>query len=628
MNANWHVRECGLVLLFYLSMVLLSSTAEGAAKVNGIWLQSAPPIRSGQSFLATFDLARTGTTPASMRVTFVLVNPSGQVHQNLGTMVYTTPAVRTVWLTANGPFYGSASGWTLAAWEDTQAGYAQSAGFSVEQSPASMQFFAVSGSDRLVVSTTASSTSDSINFTAADTIYFSFRIRNVGEATGTGYYIRIKLDGLVLQDVPLDSFSGGASSSIVTWSLSPLSPGYHLLGVELIGGNGSGDSTAQSFTVTSLVDLRPLTPASWTAPIVVTNAAGKLTESSLLTVRDELFVHIGVGNSGTGAAGAFKVRLLVDGVKRADYQLAGLTAGGTIAIVDFSLGRLTEGNHEIQMVVDPDSQVAEFNEGNNVYSKTVSIKAAKLVVERAGGQTMASGDTVDFGTATVSTSGSVSLTIRNPGTAPLEIMPSGVTLAGLNPADFSVVSMPQSPLAAGASTTISLRFSPTIRGARLASLLIDSNAGATPGTFQIALTGTAEPELDAWRRTYFPGSTATTGDGANEASPRGDGVANIMKFGTGLSPLVAAVQPGRSSLEGSETIVFEYPRTKAAVRDGLSFSVEWADSLAAPVWSVDGVTSSVVDHGDVEVVTARVPRAGVVSRFVRLSILPPAARSQ
>ncbi|MDB6075343.1 MAG: hypothetical protein JWO89_2983 [Verrucomicrobiaceae bacterium] len=122
---------------------------------------------------------------------------------------------------------------------------------------------------------------------------------------------------------------------------------------------------------------------------------------------------------------------------------------------------------------------------------TVLSTAPVIAVEQPAGTslTYSPASTVDFGSA-VQFSGSTSkiFTIKNTGTGPLTSS-AGISFGGVNAADFSVTSAPALPLAAGASTTFTVRFGPSGTGARAATLIIPSNDGAH-SPFVVNLTGT------------------------------------------------------------------------------------------------------------------------------------------
>lgn len=109
--------------------------------------------------------------------------------------------------------------------------------------------------------------------------------------------------------------------------------------------------------------------------------------------------------------------------------------------------------------------------------------APALAVEQPAGNPLAeSGATTRFGSVTTATA---VYTIRNPGTAPLQI--EGVTLSGQDAGAFVLDLAGMTPtVAPGHSTTFSVSFRPASPGERSALLSIDSDAA---GPFQVALTG-------------------------------------------------------------------------------------------------------------------------------------------
>ena len=79
-----------------------------------------------------------------------------------------------------------------------------------------------------------------------------------------------------------------------------------------------------------------------------------------------------------------------------------------------------------------------------------------------------------------------SQTITNTGTSPLT--PS-ITVGGLNPADFQQTNNCPASLTAGQSCTVEITFTPTEKGARVASLLITDNAANSPQNSQLMGVG-------------------------------------------------------------------------------------------------------------------------------------------
>ena len=121
---------------------------------------------------------------------------------------------------------------------------------------------------------------------------------------------------------------------------------------------------------------------------------------------------------------------------------------------------------------------------------------------------------------------------------------------------------------------------------------------------------------------YF-GQTSNSGDAADGADPNGDGLTNLEAFAAGLNPNESGVFPlGTESIDPA-TLDVTYTRSRAAVADGLVFTVEWCDTLTG-VWSSVGVTQTVATiSAETQRVNASVPTGGNDSRFARLSITRP-----
>ncbi|HET7037001.1 MAG TPA: N,N-dimethylformamidase beta subunit family domain-containing protein, partial [Thermomicrobiaceae bacterium] len=88
-----------------------------------------------------------------------------------------------------------------------------------------------------------------------------------------------------------------------------------------------------------------------------------------------------------------------------------------------------------------------------------------------------------------STSAAQTVTLTNSGAAPLTISSIGVT--GSNPGDFAQTTNCGSSLAAGASCSINVTFTPTAAGSRTARLTLVDNAGGSPQSVALAGSGTA-----------------------------------------------------------------------------------------------------------------------------------------
>lgn len=128
---------------------------------------------------------------------------------------------------------------------------------------------------------------------------------------------------------------------------------------------------------------------------------------------------------------------------------------------------------------------------------------------------------------------------------------------------------------------------------------------------------------DTWRQRHF-GTAANDGPAADWEDPDGDGLTNLVEFAGGSDPnrmSDAPLQPVDASTTTSLSLLFV--RSREAIESGLSWVVEWSDSLSDAVrWSSAGVDYSVVaESAASQQVMARVPPGPLGRRFARLRIV-------
>jgi hypothetical protein len=133
-----------------------------------------------------------------------------------------------------------------------------------------------------------------------------------------------------------------------------------------------------------------------------------------------------------------------------------------------------------------------------------------------------------FGVQTLhTTSTSRAITVRNSGTATLTI--NSITITGTNAADFASTTTCAATLAANATCTISVTFSPTAIGARAASVSVSDNAPGNPHT--VPLTGTGAAVTATPTRLTFASRTVGTTSPAQTVTVSNVGTTSV----TGIS---------------------------------------------------------------------------------------------
>ena len=125
-----------------------------------------------------------------------------------------------------------------------------------------------------------------------------------------------------------------------------------------------------------LPNLAPYQPSGWSDKIVISNVPGSYVDSSNLQPGDTLYLDWAVTNSGNADATASSTsELYVDGVLRASWTTPPITAGNFNTVQDYNLGSLPTGSHSIQIKLDTTNVIAESNENDNSYTKTIVVGA-------------------------------------------------------------------------------------------------------------------------------------------------------------------------------------------------------------------------------------------------------------
>lgn len=146
-------------------------------------------------------------------------------------------------------------------------------------------------------------------------------------------------------------------------------------------------------------------------------------------------------------------------------------------------------------------------------------------------------------------------------------------------------------------------------------------------TTALVNTGTAASEFSnrqVWRFRNF-GTMENSGNAADDVDSNDDGEINLYEFATGQDPFeTTRVSP--MLIQNGANLEFTYTRSKAAVLDGVTFAVEWSESLAPGSWSTAGIPDQepmpLAETATGETLRILIP-AGSARRFVRLEVVQP-----
>ena len=245
-------------------------------------------------------------------------------------------------------------------------------------------------SDKIVVSRTTGTTTDSTSLTTADTLYVDWAVGNIGTAaTGSGFYNTLYVDGAV-KTAPYYGASLGAGMNAATtdYSIGSLSAGTHTImitvdsGFQIAESNESDNSYTKTITVgaASAPNLTPYAPSGWSDKIVVSRATGNNTDSTGLTIGDSLYVDWAVLNNGNAAAASlFYTELYLDGVLKQTWSTPPpLNANYYAPVFDYPIGSLSAGTHTLRIKTDSTGAISESNESDNEYTKTITVGSTSL----------------------------------------------------------------------------------------------------------------------------------------------------------------------------------------------------------------------------------------------------------
>jgi subtilisin-like proprotein convertase family protein len=133
-------------------------------------------------------------------------------------------------------------------------------------------------------------------------------------------------------------------------------------------------------TVPRQPNLTPYQPSGWSDEIVVSKATGTRTDGSPLYPTDTLYVDWAVINNGPSAtATRFHTELYVDGVlEYAWYSDPPLDSTDYVYVDDYNIGNLSAGSHTLRIKTDRDNVIAESNEGDNEYVRTITVESGAV----------------------------------------------------------------------------------------------------------------------------------------------------------------------------------------------------------------------------------------------------------
>ncbi|MFT7622284.1 MAG: subtilase family serine protease [Myxococcota bacterium] len=174
----------------------------------------------------------------------------------------------------------------------------------------------------------------------------------------------VKLDGVECDSGTINDLVSGQSNAGSTASCNPGSAGPHTITVT-IDSDGDVEESNEANNVAT-------TSFTWSGPdLVVTSvtldpAVPNVTEGTFTIV----FENIGPYGVDTGVTNKTNYAVAVDGVECASSFIFDLGSGSTNEESVSGCGASTPGPHTVTVTIDSENDVAETNEGNNVWTQT------------------------------------------------------------------------------------------------------------------------------------------------------------------------------------------------------------------------------------------------------------------
>ncbi len=139
----------------------------------------------------------------------------------------------------------------------------------------------------------------------------------------------------------------------------------------------SGSVSLNLFETPFKPNLVPYVPNGWSGKIVVTTVAGDTTDSNYVHPGETVFIKWGVSNAGQLATSAtFHVELLIDGQHASTgFYDPAVAPGGGVIWTYYQTDTLTLGTHTLKVVADNLNEIAESDETDNSFTRSITVVA-------------------------------------------------------------------------------------------------------------------------------------------------------------------------------------------------------------------------------------------------------------
>ena len=138
-------------------------------------------------------------------------------------------------------------------------------------------------------------------------------------------------------------------------------------------------------TVNDLPNLVGFKPAGWSDKVVAATSPGT-NDATVIYSSDEVYISWAVLNASTNGniAGRFYSQLYLDGLLKQTWFNDGLKADFYAFVLNYDVGKLSAGTHTLRLDSDTTSVVAESNENDNSYTKSITVVSTNNAPPRLG----------------------------------------------------------------------------------------------------------------------------------------------------------------------------------------------------------------------------------------------------
>ncbi|RLF14010.1 MAG: hypothetical protein DRJ97_07025, partial [Thermoprotei archaeon] len=202
---------------------------------------------------------------------------------------------------------------------------------------------------------------------AGSTVTVKATVKNIGNVKAANVKVALTVDGVAVDTATIAELAPDFSAEVAfTWK--PSVEGTYTVKVVVDPDNVVEEISEENNVLSTTVTVYAIPPALPDLTVEFTKLPSEPVAGESYTV------EVKVSNIGEREAGAFKVRLEVDG-KVIGEEVVEVLAAGASKTVEFTWTPEAEGTYTLKATVDPENAVAESNEANNVATASVIVKA-------------------------------------------------------------------------------------------------------------------------------------------------------------------------------------------------------------------------------------------------------------